>query len=81
MAGWLILLIGLVYVVVALDLMAHGKVGLSIAFIGYALGNVGLWIAQREDEWRHPLARDDDDEWEDDIEECPQLDPLEYRKR
>ncbi len=47
MAGWLILLIGLVYVVVALDLMAHGKVGLSIAFIGYALGNVGLWIAQK----------------------------------
>lgn len=29
----------------------------------------------------HHFARDDDDEWEDDIEECPQLDPMEYRKR
>lgn len=47
MAGWLILLIGFVYVVVALDLFVHGKVGLSLAFVGYAFANVGLWIAQK----------------------------------
>jgi hypothetical protein len=42
MSAWLIALIGIVYAVVAADLFMHGKIGLGIAFIGYAIGNIGL---------------------------------------
>jgi hypothetical protein len=47
MAPTLIILIGGVYAVVAFDLIRNGNLGLGIAFIGYALGNVGLWIAAK----------------------------------
>jgi hypothetical protein len=42
MAGPLIGLIGFVYLVVSVDLLIKGHHGLGIAFLGYALGNVGL---------------------------------------
>ena len=44
MASWLIAFIGVVYTIVAINLLVTGKVGLGIAFIGYALGNVGLYM-------------------------------------
>lgn len=44
MAAWLIAMIGVVYTVVAVSLFFEGKLGLSIAFVGYALGNVGLYL-------------------------------------
>ena len=44
MAAWLIALIGIVYLVVATELLLTGKTGLGIAFLGYSLGNVGLYI-------------------------------------
>jgi hypothetical protein len=44
MASWLIATIGVVYLVVAVNLLMTGKTGLGIAFIGYALGNVGLYM-------------------------------------
>jgi hypothetical protein len=44
MASWLIAFIGVVYTVVAVNLFMTGKTGLGIAFIGYALGNVGLYM-------------------------------------
>ena len=44
MASWLIALIGIVYLVVAVNLLITGKTGLGIAFIGYSLGNVGLYM-------------------------------------
>jgi len=47
MSGWLIAAIGVVYLVVAVDLFRKGQVGLSIAFLGYALGNVGLFMEAR----------------------------------
>jgi len=47
MAAWLIAIIGVVYLVVAVQLLLQGKIGLGIAFVGYALGNVGLYIAAR----------------------------------
>ncbi len=47
MAPWLILLIGVVYLYVAADLFYTGKHGLSLCFIGYALGNVGLYLAAK----------------------------------
>jgi hypothetical protein len=42
MAAWLIAGIGIVYAVVAADLLWRGNTGLGIAFIGYAIGNIGL---------------------------------------
>lgn len=47
MSGWLIAVIGVVYLVVAVDLYIKGQVGLSIAFLGYSLGNVGLFMEAR----------------------------------
>jgi hypothetical protein len=48
MASWLIATIGVVYLVVAIDLMLKGNLGMGVAFIGYSLGNVGLYIATRQ---------------------------------
>lgn len=42
MSAWMIGAIGVVYMVVAIDLLRKGNTGLGIAFIGYAIGNVGL---------------------------------------
>lgn len=47
MSAWLIVLIGVVYIVVAFDLLRKGQTGLGIAFLGYALGNVGLFLEAR----------------------------------
>lgn len=44
MASWLIAAIGFVYLAVAGDLLLKGQTGLGIAFLGYALGNVGLYM-------------------------------------
>jgi len=44
MSAWLIAVVGIVYTVVAVDLLVKGNMGLGIAFVGYALGNVGLYI-------------------------------------
>jgi hypothetical protein len=42
MSAYLIAAIGLVYAIVAGDLLWKGNTGLGIAFIGYAIGNIGL---------------------------------------
>ncbi len=47
MAAWLIAGIGVVYLVVAVQLLLQGKVGLGVAFLGYSLGNVGLYLAAK----------------------------------
>jgi len=47
MSTWLIAVIGVVYLVIAVDLIIKGNVGLGVTFIGYSLGNVGLCIASR----------------------------------
>jgi len=47
MAAWLIAIIGVVYAVVAFDLIRSGNLGLGIAFVGYSIGNVGLYLAAR----------------------------------
>jgi hypothetical protein len=47
MSSWLIATIGVVYLFVAVDLFIKGQVGLGIAFIGYALGNVGLYLVSK----------------------------------
>jgi hypothetical protein len=45
MSAWLIALVGIIYTVVAIDLLIKGNVGLGVAFVGYALGNVGLYLS------------------------------------
>ena len=47
MSGPLILFVGLIYLVVAVDLFITNKSGLALAFLGYALANVGLWMAAK----------------------------------
>jgi hypothetical protein len=42
MSAWLIGSIGVVYAIVAADLILKGNSGLGIAFVGYAIGNIGL---------------------------------------
>jgi hypothetical protein len=42
MSAWLIATIGVVYAVIAIDLLLKGNTGLGIAFVGYAIGNIGL---------------------------------------
>jgi len=44
MSAWLIAVIGIVYAIVAFDLFINERIGLSIAFMGYAIGNVGLTL-------------------------------------
>lgn len=45
MSGWLIALVGVIYLIVAIDLLLVKKdVGLSIAFLGYTIGNIGLYM-------------------------------------
>jgi hypothetical protein len=44
MSAWLIAIVGVVYAGVAVDLLLKGNIGLGIAFVGYALGNVGLYM-------------------------------------
>ena len=47
MSPWLILAIAVVYIIVSADLFYAGKAGLALAFLGYAIGNIGLWVAAR----------------------------------
>lgn len=44
MSAWLIATIGVVYFYIGVDLILKGQVGMGIAYLGYALGNVGLYI-------------------------------------
>jgi hypothetical protein len=44
MSSWLIAIIGFVYLIVAVDLLRKGQTGLGIAFLGYAFGNIGLYL-------------------------------------
>lgn len=44
MSANLIAIVGLVYAAVAADLLIKGNTGLGIAFVGYAIGNIGLYM-------------------------------------
>jgi hypothetical protein len=45
MSAWLIAFTGLIYIYVALEqYIVHKNIGMLITYIGYALGNVGLYI-------------------------------------
>jgi hypothetical protein len=44
MASWLIGIIGIIYIVVAIDLYRTGKSYLALMFLGYAVAQVGIWL-------------------------------------
>ena len=44
MSAWLIAAVGLVYAYVSVDFLVRGNIGMGIAYAGYALGNVGLYM-------------------------------------
>lgn len=48
MSGALIIITGLIYVGVAVDLALRGNWPLSIAYSGYAFANIGLYLAVKE---------------------------------
>ena len=47
MSNTAILVIGFVYLYAAVDKIRAGETGLGITFFGYALGNLGLYIASK----------------------------------
>lgn len=47
MAPGLILFVGVVYLAISIDLLVKGNGGLALAFGGYALSNVGLYLAAK----------------------------------
>lgn len=48
MSGALIIITGLIYVGVAVDLAWRGNWPLSIAYAGYSFANIGLYLAVKE---------------------------------
>jgi hypothetical protein len=44
MSSWLILAIAVVYLVIALDLFTKGQTAMAITFVGFCLGNFGLYL-------------------------------------
>jgi hypothetical protein len=44
MSSWLIATIGVVYLYIGVDLIIRGQAGMGIAYLGYSLGNVGLYM-------------------------------------
>jgi len=47
MAGWLILVVGLQYLIIACDLLWSGKPAMAGVFAGYAASNYFLWVASK----------------------------------
>jgi hypothetical protein len=47
MGSWFLVLIGVQYVAAAGCLAYDGHPGLALAFLGYAIGNLGLYIDAR----------------------------------
>ena len=44
MSSWLILVIAIVYLVIAVDLLIKGQTAMAITFVGFCLGNLGLYL-------------------------------------
>lgn len=45
MNGLLLIIVGVIYIVVGIKYYLNGDIGLCIAFISYALANVGLYLS------------------------------------
>lgn len=46
-SAWMILGVGAIYLITSIDLFVNNKIGLALAFFGYAVANVGLFMAER----------------------------------
>jgi len=44
MSSWLILVIAVIYLMIAIDLLIKGQTSMGITFIGFCLGNFGLYL-------------------------------------
>jgi hypothetical protein len=44
MSGWLIAVTGVIYAYIAVDQWRANNPGMAIAYMGYSLANVGLWL-------------------------------------
>lgn len=44
MSGWLVATVGVIYFCTAIDSFFKGNMGLAVAFLGYSIGSVGLWM-------------------------------------
>lgn len=42
MSGWLVALVGVIYLAVCVDQYRQGNTGTAVMFFGYALANVGV---------------------------------------
>lgn len=47
MSASLIVFVGLIYLWICVEQMLKGNVGLSIMYFGYALGNAGIFLIER----------------------------------
>jgi len=45
MAGWLILFVGVVYVITGVKFLFDGNLPMATVFLSYALANVGLYYS------------------------------------
>lgn len=43
----LIAIVGVVYFVISIDSFRKGQIGIGISFLGYCLGNVGLYLVAK----------------------------------
>jgi hypothetical protein len=44
MSGWLVATVGVIYFCTAIDSFFKDNMGLAVAFLGYSIGSVGLWM-------------------------------------
>jgi hypothetical protein len=47
MSSWLVATVGVIYFFTAIDSFLKNNMGLGVAFLGYSIGCVGLWIQTR----------------------------------
>ncbi len=47
MSGWLIGLTGIIYAYVCVEQFMKGNPGMGIAYFGYAVANIGLYLLAR----------------------------------
>jgi hypothetical protein len=47
MSSWLVATVGIIYFLTAIDSFFRNNMGLGVAFLGYSIGSIGLWIQTR----------------------------------
>jgi hypothetical protein len=47
MSSWLVASVGIIYFLTAIDSFFKNNMGLGVAFLGYSIGCIGLWIQTR----------------------------------